>query len=186
MDLDDRLRTRLDRAAGGWAGSPLRLAAVLCPLVRHEGDDHVVFTVRPAELRQHGGQIAFPGGMRDGDETPVATALRECGEELGVPEAAVDVLGSLPPRESSTGILVHCLVGRLAPVPLVPDPVEVARVLRVPLAVLLDDARWSERPPPPGAAGRQGRTSPHLEYGDDLLWGLTARFLRDLAARLRG
>ena len=184
MDLDERLRARLDPVPTAWTPTPMRTAAVLCPVVERGASDHVLFTVRPAELRQHGGQIGFPGGMRDGDETPLATALRECGEEIGVPAAAITVLGSLPARESSSGILVHCLVGRLQPVDLVPDPREVARVLHIPLAELLDAQRWHERTPPPTATGRQPRSSPHFEFGSDLLWGLTARFVRDLAARL--
>jgi 8-oxo-dGTP pyrophosphatase MutT (NUDIX family) len=184
MDLDERLRRCLDPADAGWTPTALRRAAVLCPIVEHAGAAHVVFVVRPAELRQHGGQIAFPGGMRDGDETPLATALRECREEIGVPATATTVLGSLPPRESSSAILVHCLVGRLQPVDLVPDAREVERVLRIPLAQLLDAQHWQERTPPPTATGRQPRSSPHFEFGSDLVWGLTARFVRDLAARL--
>ena len=184
MDLDERLHQCLDPADAGWTPTALRHAAVLCPIVAHAGEDHVLFTVRPAALRQHGGQIGFPGGMRDGDEAPLATALRECREEIGVPATAITVLGSLPGRESSSAILVHCLVGRLQPVDLVPDPGEVERVLRIPLALLLDAQRWHERTPPPTATGRQPRSSPHFEFGSDLLWGLTARFVRDLAARL--
>jgi len=184
MDLDERLRRCLDPADTGWTPTALRHAAVLCPVVEHAGEDHLLFVVRPAALRQHGGQIAFPGGMRDGDETPLATALRECREEIAAPAEAIAVLGSLPSRESSSAILVHCLVGRLQPVALVPDAREVTRILRIPLAMLLDTQRWSERTPPPTATGRQPRSSPHFEFGSDLLWGLTARFVRDLAARL--
>jgi 8-oxo-dGTP pyrophosphatase MutT (NUDIX family) len=124
--------------------------------------------------------------MRNGDESPVATALRECAEEIGVAPDPAAVLGELPPRESSTGIHVHCVVARLPSTELVPDPREVVRVLRVPLAELADDARWQERPPPFGAPGRQPRTSPHFRFGDELLWGLTARFVRDLLQALAG
>lgn len=181
--LDELLRQRLP-APGPWQPSHLRLAAVVCPIVQHDGRDHLLFAVRPEGLRRHGGQIGFPGGMRHGDEDPVACALRECHEEIGVPAAAVHLLGMLPPRESSSGILAHCLVARLDPVPLVPDPREVVRVLFAPLAELRDAARWSERAPPPFATGYQPRLSPHFEIGDDLLWGLTARFVRDLVAQL--
>lgn len=184
MDLDERLRRCLDAPDAAWLATPLRLAAVLCPIVEYAGEDHLLFAVRPAAMRQHGGQVAFPGGMRDGAEDPIATALRECREEIGVPAAAITVLGSLPPRESSSDILVHCLVGRLLPVALVPDPREVTRVLHVPLRELLDAQRWQERTPQPTATGRQPRSSPHFEFAGDLLWGLTARFVRDLAARL--
>jgi 8-oxo-dGTP pyrophosphatase MutT (NUDIX family) len=122
--------------------------------------------------------------MRDGDESPLATALRECQEEIGVAPEPGLVLGELPPRESSTGIHVHCVVARLPVAELVPDPREVVRVLRVPLAELQDDVRWQELPPPFGSSGRQPRTSPHFRFGDELLWGLTARFVRDLLRAL--
>ncbi len=181
--LDERLRGAL-LPVGPWQPTALRRAAVLCPLLRRDGRDHLVFVARPDGQRQHAGQIAFPGGMRDGEELPLATALRECEEEIGVPADAVSVLGELRPRESSTGILVHCVVARVSPVPLAPDPREVARVLVVPFDELADDARWQELPPPGRATGRQPRTSPHFRLGDDLLWGLTGRFVRDLLERV--
>lgn len=183
--LDALLRQRLP-PIGDWQPTALRRAAVLCPLVQHDGADHLLFVVRPHTLRQHAGQIAFPGGMRDGDETIEATARRECREEIGVADAAITVLGALPARESSSGILVHAIVARLADGALRPDAREVERVLRIPLAELCDDARWQEKPPPGGATGKQPRTSPHFVFGDDLLWGLTARFVRDLVGRLSG
>jgi 8-oxo-dGTP pyrophosphatase MutT (NUDIX family) len=185
--LDDLLRERLP-VPGPWLSTQLRLAAVVCPLVVKDGEDHVLFVARPAEQTQHPGQIGFPGGMKHGNEGPINCALRECHEEIGVPVSAVTVLGILPPRESSTGILVHCIVGRLLPVPLRPDAREVDRVLHVPLRDLRDASRWEQRTPPPSATGTQPPTSPHFEWtssvGGELLWGLTARFVRDLVARL--
>jgi 8-oxo-dGTP pyrophosphatase MutT (NUDIX family) len=182
-ELDDRLRRNL-APPGDWWPTPLRLAAVLGPIVQHAGEDHLLFVVRPTSARQHAGQIAFPGGMRDGNETVEATARRECREEIGVPDDAITVLGALPPRTSSSGILAHALVARLQPVTLQPDHDEVVRVLHVPLRELLDETRWHERPPPGGATGNQPKTSPHFAFGDELLWGLTARFVRDLLAVL--
>ncbi len=182
--FDLHLQSRLP-AIGDWQVTALRLAAVLCPLVLHDGEDHVLFVVRPDTLRQHAGQIAFPGGMREGDESIEAAARRECREEIGVADSAIHVLGGLPPRESSSGILVHGVVARLQPVALRHDPREVARVLYVPLAQLRDPSRWQQRPPPHTATGKQPRTSPHFPFGDELLWGLTARFVRDLVAVLQ-
>ncbi len=157
---------------------------MLCPLVAHAGADHVLLVVRPHALRRHGGEVAFPGGMRAGGETVLATALREAHEEIGLPAGAVDVLGALPARTSSSGIDVHAVVARLRPFALRADPVEVARVLHVPLAALRDESRWRERPPPGGATGVQPYAGPHFAIGDDLLWGLTARFVRDLLAAI--
>ena len=181
--LDERLRRCL-APAGDWQPTGLRRAAVLCPLVEHDGADCLLFVARPEDQRQHAGQIAFPGGMKDGDESPLATALRECREEIGVAPDPAGVFGELPPRESSTGIHVHCVVARLPAAELVPDPREVVRVLFVPLGELSDAGRWQELPPPHGSPGRQPRTSPHFRFGDELLWGLTARFVRDLVRAL--
>jgi 8-oxo-dGTP pyrophosphatase MutT (NUDIX family) len=182
-DLDARLHARL-APIGEWQATTMRRAAVLMPLLAMGGVDGVLLVVRPDSARQHAGQIAFPGGMRDGDETIAATAARECREETGVAPTAL--LGSLPPRASSSGILVHAVVGRLpADAALRPCPREVVRTLWTPLAEALDDARWRELPPPGGAMGAQPATSPHFRHGDDLVWGLTGRFLRDLAAALR-
>ncbi|MBL8756415.1 MAG: CoA pyrophosphatase, partial [Planctomycetes bacterium] len=139
--LDDHLRTRL-QPPGDWFTTPLRLAAVLCPIVDHAGEDHLLLVARPADARQHAGQLAFPGGMRTGHETIEATARRECREEIGVPDGAIEVLGALPPRTSSSGILAHAVVARLQPVALQPDLREVVRVLYVPLRELRDDSRW--------------------------------------------
>lgn len=184
LDLDDLLRSRLP-PVGDWSATTLRRAAVLCPLVAQRGEDHVLLLVRPGDLRQHAGQIGFPGGMRDGDESIEATARRECREEIGVDDDAIEILGGLGARESSSGILVHGVVARLQPVLLRPAPREVARTLHVPLQALACEESWHERPPPGGASGSQPPTSPHFAFGDELLWGLTARFVRDLLVHLR-
>lgn len=181
--LDHLLRARLP-AIGDWLPTAARRAAVLCPLVERDGVDHVLFLVRPADARQHAGQIAFPGGMRDGCESVEAVARRECREELGIDDSALDVLGGLGWRESSGGIQVQAVVARLQPVLLRPAAGEVVRVLHVPLADLADAARWRDQPPPSGATGTQSPHSPHFAFGDELLWGLTARFVRDLVAML--
>lgn len=183
-ELDARLRRQLP-PIGDWRPTTLRRAAVLCPIVVHDGHDHVLLVQRPTSAPQHAGQLAFPGGMREDGETIEANARRECREEIGVDDAAITLLGELGVRESSSGILVHAVVARLADVPLRPDAREVAAVLHVPLCELLDEARWSERPPPGGATGNQPRLSPHFPFGPHLLWGLTGRFVRDLLAALR-
>lgn len=183
--FDHVLRRHLLAPPTSWQSTTLRHAAVLCPLQELARHDHLVFVLRPANLREHQGQIAFPGGMREGDESPTECALRECEEEIGIPASTVQVFGSLPPRESSSGILVHCLVGRIPALPLQTDPREVARVLQAPLRHLLDASRWQERLPPPTATGRQPPSSPHFDLDGELLWGLTARFVRDLVAVLQ-
>lgn len=185
-ELDDLLRDRLEPVPRDWPPTELRRAAVLCPIVEHAGEDHVLFVKRPDNLKRHAGQFGFPGGMRDPGEDPTATALRECDEELAITADRVELLGMVEPRVSTSHIDVLCLVGRVTPGPLVPDPAEVERVLHVALAELCDATRWADKPPPYKVAGRTFPTSPHFRQGDDLIWGLTGRFVRELVNRLSG
>lgn len=181
---DADLRARLPAAPTDWAPTALRLAAVLVPWFRRDDADFVLFTVRRRDLRQHAGQISFPGGMRSADEGPVACALRESAEEVGLPAAGVTVLGGLAPRISSSGILVHAVVARIPdPVALCIDPNEVERLLAIPWALLREPSRWQALPPPHGGPGP---ISPHFAFGGDLVWGLTGRFVQDLVQALTG
>lgn len=182
-DVDRHLQRAL-AAPGGWQPTELRRAAVLCPIVQRSGVDQLVFVLRPEGTHAHAGQVGVPGGMREGDETPLATALRECHEEVGAAPDLATPLGELPPLVSTSSIHVHCVVARLRPFEPVPDPREVARVLHAPLDELRDPARWQERPPPFPTPGRKPRLSPHYELDGALLWGLTGRFVRELIERL--
>ncbi|MCA8953475.1 MAG: CoA pyrophosphatase [Planctomycetes bacterium] len=184
--LDELLAPRLDPVPATWPASELRHAAVLAPLIALGGVDHLLFTVRPGTLRRHAGQIGFPGGMQSGVEDPRGAALRECEEEIGVPASAVTILGALRSRVSSSRILVQCLVARVQPVDLELDADEVERVLYVPVAELRDETRWAERPPPIRVSGTSPPASPHFRHGDDLVWGLTGRFVREFVERLAG
>jgi 8-oxo-dGTP pyrophosphatase MutT (NUDIX family) len=163
-----------------WRPTTRKRAAVLCPIVEHGERDHLLFVMRPLSTQSHPGQIAFPGGMQQGTETPLQTAIRECTEEVGAPAAAITPLGELSPRESTSKIHVQCIVARIGEFTLKPDPREVARVLHMPLTDLLDNSRWQEKPPPIPTDSLQPSMSPHFQFGDDLLWGLTARFTREL------
>lgn len=157
---------------------------MLCPIVHRKGEDHLLFGLRPQTSNAHAGQIAFPGGKIEGDERPVETALRECLEEVGMPIDHVTPLGELPPRVSTSRFHVHCVVGRVQPFELMLDPREVDRALFVPLTELRDLSRWQELPPPMPTSAAQPKTSPHFAFGDDLIWGLTGRFVRELVAML--
>lgn len=180
---DARLRAVLDPPPAAFHVKPgLRLAAVLVPWLTRDGEDFLLLTRRRDDLPHHPGQIAFPGGAREGDEDPVACALRECEEEIGLQRERVRILGGLPPRTSIASYWVHVVVGRvLADLELRPDPREVASVRAWPLAVLRDPSRWVERPP---ASDPSRRAMPHLDWEGETLWGLTARFVMDLCARL--
>ena len=81
-EIDLHLR-RLLPEPGDWQATTMRRAAVLCPLVRRFGEDFVLVLRRPDEARQHPGQLGFPGGMRNGDESPLHCALQAADQFLG-------------------------------------------------------------------------------------------------------
>jgi len=162
---------------------PHRLAAVLVPILPVPGGLAVVLTQRAAHLRDHSGQIAFPGGKMDpGDPSPIATALREAEEEIGLSPALVRPLGYLDPYLSATGFLVTPVVGLVEPNPhLTINPDEVADVFEVPLDHLMDPGRHLIK-----TRSWQGRMRIYyaIPFGQRLIWGLTAGIVHNLYERL--
>lgn len=151
-----------------------RPAAVLVLFAQGPDGPEVLLTERAGTLRQHSGQVAFPGGRSEAeDDSPAATALREAVEETGLDPAGVEVLGELP--ELLLAHSGHAVTPVVAfwrtPSPVrVLDPAEVARVERVPLAELLaDEARHRVR------AG--GYVGPAFAVRGLLVWGFTAEVL---------
>ena len=151
-------------------------AAVLVPLVNHPQGLTVLLTQRTAHLYDHAGQISFPGGRVDpGDETRVATALREAQEETGLPQSAVQVIGTLPEYDIPTGFRVTPVVGWIQPpVELAPDPFEVAEVFEVPLAFFLDPANHQRHSDDSRGYRRYYYAMP---YEGRNIWGATAGML---------
>ena len=192
-DLFDRLRL----ASGGGAPSSdfdlnpgflpkdrvLRGAAVLVAVEDTPRGMRLYLTKRSSHLKHHPGQIAFPGGKIDaGDNGPVAAALREAREEIGLPETAVEILGTLPSHETVTGFSVTPVLGWVgAPFDPVPEEGEVEEVFAVPLSHVLTPARFS-------VEGRRWRGQRRrfyvVPYGPYYIWGATARMLRALADRM--
>jgi len=165
----------------------LREAAVLVGLIERPGGLHVLLTRRTDSLRQHAGQVSFPGGAVDaGDGDVLTAALREAHEEIGLPPALVGPLGYLDPLATLTGYRVLPLVAQIAPdfVP-VPHPAEVAAVFEVELAFLLnpDNVRtigWK-------VAGRVRHVLEFTRYPgapEHRIWGATASILLNLRTRL--
>jgi 8-oxo-dGTP pyrophosphatase MutT (NUDIX family) len=157
-------------------------AAVLVPLYL-EGDAlHAVFTKRREDLRRHPGEISFPGGRRDEDESDLLrTALREAQEEIGLPPDAVEILGALQPTPTiATSYAVYPFVGMIEPGrEWTLSAREVAEVLELSLRELRDGhgkRRLIRR-------GIPIRTDTY-EVGDHLIWGATARILADLLSRI--
>jgi 8-oxo-dGTP pyrophosphatase MutT (NUDIX family) len=159
-----------------------RVAAVLVGLVEAaQGEQGILLTVRAAHLRQHAGQIAFPGGvMEAGDEGPVAAALREAHEEVGLEPASAQVIGYLPDQYVLTGFRITPVVARL-PADFMPrlDGAEVQASFILPFEVLLDPA--TERPGSRRILGMDVAVR-DLHYGEHRIWGATAGMLLQLRA----
>ena len=161
----------------------LRPAAVLVPVVRREAGLTILLTQRTDHLYDHAGQISFPGGRSEAhDASPAATALRETFEEIGLPHAHVEVLGSLPEYTTVTGYQVTPVVGLVrSPPALNLDAFEVAEAFEVPLAFFLDPVNHQRN-----TLQYQGRTRHYyaMPYESRYIWGATAGMLMNLYAFL--
>lgn len=154
-------------------------AAVLVPLLRREGDIHILLTRRTAHLTDHAGQIAFPGGRVEAwDASPESAALREAEEEVGLAPETVEIVAQLDTYVTRTGYRVTPIVGVVEPpVALRPDEYEVAEVFEVPLSFLRK----------PGARRMDSYVYDGCErffyafpYGEYYIWGATAGMLVNL------
>lgn len=170
-------------AEDGVPEQVLTPAAVLVPIVLRDAGQTMLLTQRTAHLRDHAGQISFPGGRVEVDDaSPVATALRETEEEIGLARERVDVLGFLPEYRTGTGFRVTPVVALIRPpFELLPDPFEVAEVFEVPLSFLLDPANHQRHSLHYRGALRSYFAMP---YGDYFIWGATAGMIRSLSERL--
>ncbi len=155
-------------------------AAVLFPIVLHPDGPTVLLTRRTEQLRDHPGQISFPGGRIDaGDRSVEEAALRETMEEVGLASRHVEIVGFLPEYRTITGYCVTPVVGFVTPpFDLRPGASEVAEVFEVPLSFLLD----------PQNHQRHSRETPGgtrhffaMPYGPYFIWGATAGIIVSLA-----
>lgn len=178
VDLRD-IGQRLPAALLENLGPTLRPAGVLIPLIEHAGALSVLLTERAADLRHHAGQVSFPGGGMEAQDTDIrATALREAWEEVGIHPDAVEIAGFLEPTPTVTGFAVTPVVGLVAPTfELKVDPLEVARAFEVPLEFLMD-ARNEVHSERDFGGIRVPVVSFH--YGAHRIWGATAGILISL------
>ena len=163
-----------------------RPAAVLMPIIMRADGPTLLFTQRTVDLKDHPGQVSFPGGrMELSDRSPIDTALRETEEEIGLLRQHVEVIGSLPEYVTGTGYRVTPVAGLvLPPFDVVPDPREVAEIFEVPLVFLMDGMNHQRRTAElPGGMGR--RTFYTMPYQRFFIWGATAGMLRNLFHFLR-
>jgi 8-oxo-dGTP pyrophosphatase MutT (NUDIX family) len=156
-------------------------AAVLVPMHGWPENPGIVFTERRSDLKRHAGEVSFPGGRRDGDESLLDTALREAEEEIGLSPDNVQIAGALPPIGTFvTNYKVHPFVGLIDQgLRFEPNPSEVESVLVASLEELR--AAYAKR-----RLVRRGvpiKTDTYL-VSDQLIWGATARILGLLFERL--
>jgi 8-oxo-dGTP pyrophosphatase MutT (NUDIX family) len=155
-------------------------AAVLVALFEEDGEARVILTRRSSRLRSHTGEVSFPGGRLDPGEAPLAAALREASEEVGINPADVEIVGQLSPLATmSSGAAITPFVGVLpGRLVLRANPAEVERVFDVSLAELASDGVYHEELWELPELGWRPMTFFHLI--GDTVWGATARVLREL------
>ncbi len=176
--MKTRLKELLDRRPKRRIADAARVpAAVLIPLYRDGGQCHVVFIKRTETVKDHKGQISFPGGSRErGDETLLDTALREACEEIGLRPADAEILGEMDDEVTTTSnYLVTPFVAAIPwPYRFVVNGNEVAEIIEVPIPALL--AAGCRRPDTEVLDGRQVASCAY-HYGGRVIWGATARIL---------
>ena len=178
--------------------------AVLCPLVERPDGLHLLLEVRAASLRRQPGEICFPGGRREAEESAVACALRETEEELAIPAREIEILGTPDFICNARGFLMQPVLGLVSPTGLAamrPSPAEVAEVFTVPLTFFQRtepemyhyDLIPAPSPDFPYEAVGISRDYPWSRgtvevpvwfWQGHAVWGMTARHIRDLAAHL--
>jgi 8-oxo-dGTP pyrophosphatase MutT (NUDIX family) len=171
-----------------WAPVPrlqYRKAAVLVGLIDRGDDYGVLLTLRPDTMPTHAGQVAFPGGrIEPGDASPLAAALREAQEEVGVDPATVIVKGQADPYLTGTGFSVSPFIGVLpAGFSPVPHAREVAAVFETPLSFLMNPANHQRHEREYKGALRAYYAMPH---NGRYIWGATAGMIKALYDRLYG
>ncbi|WP_298426855.1 CoA pyrophosphatase [Rhodoblastus sp.] len=162
--------------------APARPAAVLAAIVVHDDGASLLLTQRAGSLRDHSGQIAFPGGKIEPGESPLDAALREAEEEIGLARERIEILGCLDPYQTGTGFRVFPLVGvTREPLSLSINNAEVEDVFETPLSFLMNAANHQRH-----FLEWQGRRRQFyaMPYENRYIWGATAGMIRNLYERL--
>jgi 8-oxo-dGTP pyrophosphatase MutT (NUDIX family) len=185
--ITDFVRGDLDRDPVKWEKAGVtanRPAAVLVPVVDH-AEPGVLLTMRTSELPSHPGQIAFPGGKIDAaDASPLAAALREADEEIGLDAALIEPIGYLDLYLTFSGFRILPVLARVIPnYELRINASEVADAFEVPLAFVMDEANHKR-----GSRDWKGIRREYYEmpFGERYIWGVTAGILRNLYEKIYG
>lgn len=176
------LQSRTPKAIGAGRLKP---AAVLVPIQQRADGDYLILTLRAARLNSHSGQVAFPGGMLDPQDTgPMGAALRESQEEIGIDPHHVRILGQLDQVTAAKEYLVTPFVG------LIPFPyrfrlnlAETEAVFSVPIPALLDPGCFSVES---RFSARRGGPIYHFHYQGWDIWGATAKIVKQLLELVYG
>ena len=188
--MEQRLREALSRRQKQLiTDAKLVPAAVLVPIYWKQGQYYILFTQRTERVKEHKGQISFPGGARqEGDRTLLDTALRESAEEIGLAPGEVRILGELDDTLTETSNYIISPFVALIPWPyqFQVDGWETEEIIEVPISALLDgDCRQQETRIIDG----QAVTSYFYHYQGRVIWGATARILHqflDIWAQVMG
>lgn len=180
MTLDKRIKEILTHRPKVFLNDPQRKrAAVLIPIFRKGNAYYILVTKRTEQVPQHKGQISFPGGRQNPGEDLLTTALREAQEEIGLREKDVTILGELDDMFTfSSDFLISPFVGFIPyPYPLNINYQEIAEIIEIPWTALTDPQNWRQE-----LTKKDGLFLPlfFFDYHDYLIWGATARILRQL------
>jgi 8-oxo-dGTP pyrophosphatase MutT (NUDIX family) len=185
--ITDVIRGDLDLDPAVWEKAGVqatRAAAVLVPVVDHP-EPSVLLTMRTSDLPNHAGQIAFPGGKIDPhDATPLAAAVREAEEEIGLDAALIEPIGYLDLYLTFSGFRILPVLARVIPsYQLRINASEVADAFEVPLAFLMSPENHKR-----GSRDWKGLRREYYEmpFGERYIWGVTAGILRNLYEKIYG
>ena len=178
--LKEREPVRIPDPSGTY-----RHASVLIPLTVEEGVCNLILTKRTNTVEHHKGQISFPGGrVDDGDGSLEVTALREAEEEIGLHRRDVQMLGRIDDALTIvSSFIIHAFVGMIPPhYPFRLSEAEVERIIRVPLGLFFTSMEDNY------SFEFKGMTikTPALVYGKDVIWGATARIMKNFVSIFDG
>jgi 8-oxo-dGTP pyrophosphatase MutT (NUDIX family) len=175
-----------DGYAEMYAGVQLKRAAVLILLGWWKDEWHLVYTRRTEVVEHHKGQVSFPGGGCNADETtPEQTALREAEEEIGLKPGDVRLLGRLNEVLTITRYRVTPVVGVMPwPYEVRPEPAEVEHVFTIPLLWLSQRGNWDEHTATPAGLPHPFQVITYHPYDGEVLWGASARMTHNFLSVL--